>query len=120
MGSLLVHVTCGPESPSKAAMAVLAARAGVEAGHDVTLFLSSDAVQLLRPAVLDSLVGLGTGSLREHFDAVVSGGGAVYASKPSGAARGVSDDDLAAASAQPGVPARLLELVFGCDRVLTY
>lgn len=32
-------------------------------------------MQLVRDAVLDSLAGLGTGSLRGSFDAVVAGGG---------------------------------------------
>jgi hypothetical protein len=32
-------------------------------------------VQLIRNHVLDALSGLGTGSLRESFDGLVSGGG---------------------------------------------
>lgn len=120
MGRLLVHVTCGPEAPSRAALALLVARAGVDEGHEVSVFLAADAVQLLRPAVLDALVGLGTGSLRESFDAVVAGGGRVYASKMSSAVRGVSEADLAAASAEPSPPSRLVQLAFECDRTLTY
>ena len=120
MGSLLVHVTCGPEAPSRAALALLVARTAVEEGHDVAVFLAADAVQLLRPAVLDNLVGLGTGSLRESFDAVVSGGGRVFVSKMSAGARGVADDDLAAAQAQAAPPKVLVQLAFESDRVLTY
>lgn len=120
MGSLLVHVTCGPEAPSRAALALLVARAAVEEGHEVAVFLAADAVQLLRPAVLDNLVGLGTGSLRESFDAVVGGGGRVFASKMSAGARGVADDDLSAASAQAAPPKVLVQLAFDSDRVLTY
>ena len=37
-------------------------------------FLAGDAVQLLRDAVLDNLNGVGTGSLRESYEAVVAGG----------------------------------------------
>ena len=120
MPSLLVHVTCGPEAPSRAALALLVARAAVEEGHDVSLFFAADAVQLLRPAVLDSLVGLGTGSLRESFDAAVSGGARVFASKMSSAARGVTEEDLSAASAQAAPPTRLVQLTFESDRVLVY
>lgn len=120
MSSLLVHVTCGPEAPSRAALAFLVARAAVEADHDVSVFVAADGVQLLRPAVLDALQGLGTGSLRESYDAVVAGGGKVYASKMSAGARGVSEQDLAAASAQPAPPSRLVELTFASDRVLVY
>jgi hypothetical protein len=37
-------------------------------------------VQLLREPVLDHLVGLGTGSLRESFDALRAGGARFYVS----------------------------------------
>ena len=60
MAKILVHVTCGPNDPTRAALAFLVARAAVDEGHNVNLFLAGDAVQLLREAVLDSLVGLGT------------------------------------------------------------
>lgn len=120
MGSLLVHVTCGPEAPSRAALAVLVARAAVEEGHEVSLFFAADAVQLLRPAVLDNLVGLGTGSLRESYDAVLAGGAKVFASKASSAVRGVTDADLGAASAEAAPPHRLVQLAFASERVLVY
>lgn len=43
MGSLLVHLTHGPEAPTRAALAVLVAKAAVDAGHEVALFLAGDA-----------------------------------------------------------------------------
>src|SRR5687768_4219778 len=46
--SILVHVTHGPEHPTRAALAFLVARTALEEGHSVTLFLAGDAVQLLR------------------------------------------------------------------------
>lgn len=67
MGELLVHITCGPEAPTRAALGLLVARAAVDEGHEVSVFLAGDAVQLIRDAVLDALTGLGTGSLRESF-----------------------------------------------------
>ena len=85
-------------------------------GHDVTLFLAGDAVQLLREPVLDSLVGLGTGSLRESYDAIVRSGGRIYVSGNSSKARGFEPNDQAEAA----LPARLVELALESDRVLTY
>ncbi len=73
--NLLIHVTHGPESPTRAALGFLVARTGLDEGHEVSLFLAGDAVQLLRDAVLDNLTGLGTGSLRESYEAIVAGGG---------------------------------------------
>ena len=72
MARILVHVTHGPEDPTRAALGFLVAKAATEEGHEVTMFLAGDAVQLLRDSVLDSLNGLGTGSLRESYDAVVA------------------------------------------------
>jgi uncharacterized protein len=120
MATILVHVTCGPEHPTKAALAFLVARAAQEEGHEVSLFLAGDAVQLLRDAVLDSLAGLGTGSLRESFDAVVSGGARIYASGMSSKARGVGDVDLEGKPVEFALPSRLVQLALESDRVLSY
>lgn len=120
MATILIHVTCGPESPTKAALAFLVAKAAVEEGHDVTMFLAGDGVQLLRDPVLDSLTGLGTGSLRESYDAVVAAGTQIYASGMSSKARGVSDGDLAGKPVELAMPARLVQLSLEADRVLTY
>ena len=54
---------------------MLVARAAIDEGHEVSVFLAGDAVQLIRGAVLNSVVGLGTGSLLESFDAIAAGGG---------------------------------------------
>ncbi|MDQ4038148.1 MAG: DsrE family protein [Actinomycetota bacterium] len=120
MGKLLVHITSGPEAPTRAALGLLVASAAVDEGHEVSVFLAGDAVQLLREAVLDSLSGLGTGSLREHFNAVSAGGGRFYVSGMSSKARGVTDADLEGKSAEFAMPKRLVQLAFEADRTFTY
>ena len=120
MAKLLVHVTCGPESPTKAALGFLVAKAAVEEGHEVSMFLAGDGVQLLRDSVLDSLVGLGTGSLRESYDAVVAGGAQLYASGMSSKARGVAESDLEGKPVELAMPNRLVQLALDADRVITY
>lgn len=116
MARILVNVTNGPEHPTRAALAFLVARAAQDAGHEVSLFLAGDAVQLLRPPVLDSLVGLGTGSLRESYDALREGGASWYVSGMSSKARGFEPEGIAEAA----MPSRLVELSLEADRVLTY
>jgi uncharacterized protein len=117
---ILVHITCGPENPTKAALGFLVAKAAVDEGHEVSLFLAGDGVQLLRDAALDSLAGLGTGSLRESYDTIVAGGGRLYLSGMSSKARGVGEQDLEGKPAEMAMPNRLVQLVAECDRVLTY
>ena len=120
MPKILIHVTCGPESPTRAALAFLVAKSAIEEGREVSMFLAGDAVQLLRDPVLDSLIGLGTGSLRESFDAVVAGGAQLYASGMSSKARGVGEADLEGKPAQMAMPNRLVQLAVEADAVLSY
>ena len=70
MAKILIHVTRGPEDPTRAALGFLVGKAALDEGHEVSLFLAGDGVQLLREAVLDNLAGLGTGRLRESYDAL--------------------------------------------------
>jgi predicted peroxiredoxin len=120
MASLLVHVVTGPEHPTRAALAFLVSRAATDAGHEVSVFLAGDAVQLVRPDVRAALTGLGTGSLAESFDGAVAGGATIYVSAVSSKVRGVDEATLAAVGATPSPPARLVELAFEHDRVLCY
>ncbi|MBY0497644.1 MAG: DsrE family protein [Cyanobacteria bacterium] len=117
---ILVHLTSGPENPTKAALAFLVARTAIEQGHAVSLFLAGDAVQLLRDAALDNLSGLGTGKLREHFDAITKGGGRFYLSGMSSTARGITAKELEGKPAELAPPAILLTLALEHDRMFTY
>jgi predicted peroxiredoxin len=41
---IFIHVTHGPEHPTRAALAFLIAKTAIEEGHKVSLFLAGDAV----------------------------------------------------------------------------
>ncbi|HUO45642.1 MAG TPA: DsrE family protein [Acidimicrobiia bacterium] len=120
MGSLLVHVTHGPEAPTRATLACLVAVAGVEAGHEVKIFFAGDAAYLLKDEVIESTEGIGTGSLSDHLPKLIEAGVSMYVSGMSSKARGVTEADLAAKNATFAAPATLVELAFAADRVLTY
>ena len=120
MSKILVHVTHGPEHPTRAALAFMIAKSAIDEGHTVTLFLAGDAVQLIRDAVLDNLVGLGTGKLRELYDAIVAGGGRFYLSGLSSKGRGVSESDLSGKPAEMVMPNVLVRLALDHDRMFTY
>jgi predicted peroxiredoxin len=120
MAKILVHLTHGPEQPTRAALAFLVAKAAQEEGHTVSMFLAGDAVQLMRDAVLDGLVGLGTGPLREHFNALVAGGARFYVSGMSAKTRGVGDADLAGKPAEFSMPKVLVQLSLDHDRMFNY
>jgi predicted peroxiredoxin len=120
MAKILVHLTHGPEHPTRAALAFLVAKAGIEEGHTVSLFLAGDAVQLMRDGVLDNLGGLGTGKLRESYDAVVAGGAKIYLSWMSANARGLSAAEIEGKPAQFAMPSILVRLAVEHDRMFTY
>ena len=120
MGRLLVHIATGPENPTRAALGLLVARSAVEAGHSVDLFIAGDGVAILRPETLDAGNGIGTGSMREHVDALVAGHARLFASGMSSKARGLTAESLGGLVVTMASPARLVELAFEADRVLSY
>jgi uncharacterized protein len=120
MSRLFVHLSTGPEHPTKAALAFLVAKMAQDKGHDVDIFLAGDAVGLLRDATMDLVQGVGTGSLREHFDSLSAGGARIFASGMSSKARGLDAEALGGKEVQLVPPDRLVELAFEADRVLSY
>ena len=117
---ILVHITHGPEAPTRAALGFHVARAAVDEGHAVTVFLAGDAVQLMRDGTLDQLTGLGTGKLRELHDALVAGGVSFYLSAGSSQARGLTEAELRGKKVQWGSPRDLVRLAVEHDRLFTY
>jgi len=120
MSRLLVHIATGPENPTRAALGLLVARSALAAGHEVDLFIAGDGVGILRPETLGAGHGIGTGSMREHVDALVAGGATFYASGLSSKARGLTADALGGLAVTMAPPDRLVELAFSADRVLSY
>ncbi|MBD2701748.1 DsrE family protein [Spirosoma sp. BT702] len=116
----LIHVTCGPDNPTKAALAFLVAKTATDEGHTVALFLAGDAVTLLKDSELDKVVGLGTGKLRDHYDAIVKAGGKFYLSGMSSKARGLSDAEIAGKPAEFAMPTVLVRLATDSDKMFTY
>lgn len=120
MSSLLVQLATGPEHPTRAALAFLVARTAAAGGHDVTMFLAGDAVGYLRDATMDAAQGIGTGSIREHYDALVEAGTRFYASGMSSKARGLDAEAGGGKAVEFAPPDRLVELIMEADRVVSY
>ncbi len=117
---VLVHITHGPENPTRAALGFLVAKTAIDEGHDVNLFLAGDAVKLLQDSILNTLTGIGTGKLRDHYDAIIKGGGKFYLSGNSSKARGVTEADLKNKPAEFALPNVLVRLSVESDRMFTY
>lgn len=120
MAKILVHITHGTEHPTRAALGFHVAKAAVDEGHLVTLFLAGDGIQLMRDGVIDHLNGLGTGNLRELYDEIVASGVKIYLSGMSSMARGLSEDELKGKPYEFAAPKQLVQLAVEHDRLFTY
>jgi uncharacterized protein len=119
-GRLLVHLTCGPEQPSRAALALLVAATAAADGYAVDVFVASDGVSLLRPETIGAVVGVGTGAVADHLAALRDARAGLFASAMSAAARGISREQLETQGFTPAPPSTLVSLTFAADRTLVY
>jgi predicted peroxiredoxin len=117
---LLVHVTTGVDNPTRAALAFLVARTAADDGHLVTMFLAGDGAELITDKSLNSVVGKGTGKMREAFDGFASKGGKIMISGGSAKAREITDRDIAGKPAQFATPNALVKLIAESDKVIHY
>jgi predicted peroxiredoxin len=120
VAKILVHITHGTEHPTRAALGFHVAKAAIEEGHHVTMFLAGDGVQLMRDAATDHLNGLGTGNLRELYDAVVASGVKIYLSGMSSKTRGLLKEELEGKPYEFAAPKQLVQLAVEHDRLFTY
>jgi len=120
MSSILFHILSGPNDTSKAMLGFLLARTAIEEGHKVEIFLSGDGVQLIRDTVIDNLIGLGTGSLKDQMSVIKKAGVIIYVSSMSCINRGISDKDLEGKQMKKVLPKTLLDLVLTTDKTLIY
>ena len=120
MSSILFHIISGPNDASKAMLAFLLARTAAEEGHRVEVFLAGDGVQLVRDIIIDNLVGLGAGKLKEHMKILKGKGVCLYVSSMSCENRGITNNDLEGKGIKKILPKTLLDLVFSTDKTLIY
>ncbi|MHA2105747.1 MAG: DsrE family protein [Candidatus Hodarchaeales archaeon] len=117
---ILVHITHGPEHPTRAALGFHVAKAAIEEGHEVTIFLAGDAVQLMRDGAIDHVKGLGTGDLRELYNVIVANGTKFYLSGKSSKARGLTESELKGKNYEFAYPKQLVQLAVANDRMFNY
>ena len=116
MAKILFNITNGTNNATKATLGFMLARTAVEEGHEVSVFLNADAVSLVRQPVLENLVGLGTGSLSEHFKVLKKARVPIYVSAIACEIRGVTQEDLDVNKCKKVLPKTLFNLSLDADR----
>ncbi|XID91876.1 DsrE family protein [Paenibacillaceae bacterium WGS1546] len=119
MAKIFVHLTHGPEAPTQADRAFLIAKAALEEGHAVSMFLAGAAVTLMREEAMDHVYGFGL-KLREYYDFIIEKGGRIYLSSMSCESRGMTAEDLRGKAVTLASPNDLVNLSVEHDRMFTY
>jgi predicted peroxiredoxin len=120
MAKVLVHITVGPENPTKAALAFLVAKSVIEEGHELALFVAGDGVHLISSAAFGTIEGVGTGRLSDHITALNSHHYLAFYSGMSAKARSIGSEHIVLKGAEPAMPARLVQLTTEYDKVFCY
>ena len=95
------------------------AKAALEEGHTVSMFLAGAAVTLMKEEAMDRVYGFGC-SLREYYDYIIAHGGRIYLSKISCESRGMKPEDLEGKPVTLASPNDLVNLSLEHDRMFTY
>ena len=78
MATLVYSSTTGSEDPTRATLPYIMANGAVEAGHTAEVFITGDAVVLMKDAVANAVVPVGWPPFREIFQQAVDGGVTTY------------------------------------------
>ena len=120
MSKVLIHIHSDPEFKNKVTLGLLAALAAENEGHQVTLFLEGDGVNILNCKTAGEIVGKGTGDLYEHLENLKNSNVTIYVSEMSAISRGYDNRLLDGYKAEFAMPNVLIEESIKADSVLCY
>ncbi len=78
MATLLYHSTHGSDDPTRASFPYIAANGAVAAGHTAEVFLTGEAVYLMKDEVVDAVVPMGWPPLKGILQEAIDGGVTTY------------------------------------------
>ena len=117
---VLVNICSGLKSKNKVTLGLLAALAAENEGHQVTLFLEGNGVNILNCKTAGEIVGKGTGDLYEHLESLKNSNVTIYVSEMSAISRGYDNTLLHGYKAEFVMPNVLIEESIKADSVLCY
>jgi len=117
---VLVNICSGLKSKNKVTLGLLAALAAENEGHQVTLFLEGNGINILNCKKAGEIVGEGTGDLYEHLQNLKNSKVTIYVSGMSAQSRGYDEKLLNGYTAEFVMPDVLVEESIKADSVLCY
>src|SRR5271154_6297972 len=116
---IMMKSAWGSDDPTKAAFPFSHGLALAEAGHEVQIFLLSEAVVLMRKVVAEAVTPVGWPKVSETLDKIAARHIPIYACGACSRARGVTEADLSNYGAKYGNPTIFVSLVEWADKVIT-
>jgi predicted peroxiredoxin len=116
---ILMRSSWGTGDATRAAFVFDHGLALSEAGHDVQIFLTHDATELMRKAMVDQIKPIGWPPLSETLPKVVARKIPIFSCGNCSRARGITEADLGNWGAQYGSPPIYVGLVEWADRVIS-
>ena len=120
MSKVLVHIHSDVEFKNKVTLGLMVALSAEKKGHEVTLFLAADGVNILNCKSAGEIVGQGTGDLYEHLKNLRNTNAKIFVSGMSAKARGYDETLLDGYKAEFAMPDKLVEESIKSDSVLCY
>lgn len=90
---VMITVTSGTDDPTRATLGMLAAKAAVEQGHEVTVWLQGEAVTLANRYVYFSVVGVNMPPMKDAVEFLVSNKIPLWVCQACGKGRNVGPDN---------------------------
>ena len=116
--NVLMKGAWGADDPTRASFPFLHGLALAEAGHEVQIYLLSDATSLMRKSLANSVFPVGWPPLSETLAKVVARHIPIFSCGACSRARGVTEVDLNQWGAKFGSPAIFVSLVEWADRII--
>ena len=109
MGNYLFVLTRGIEDPTRVTRTLQLAQAAKELGHEVSLFLTDDAVWIAKTGIIDNVVAPTGDEAVSHFTYLLENNVPVYLCIPCAESRQVTQKDVDPAIQFAGSP-KIFEL----------
>ncbi len=119
MARFLISGSRGTDDPTLATLPFMAAKTAKEQGHDVVLWLWSEAVTLSRKGTADHVVGVNLTPLKDLLTAVQTAKIPLWVCGACAVARHVKETDLVEGATIKGMP-DYIQAVAERDKVLSF